>query len=65
MKDFLGKELKVGDEIVYMSTGYQSFHKGEIVKLTNKRIAIERLRDVPKPSWEDPTYRHPSTVVKI
>lgn len=30
MKDFLGKELNVGDEVVYMRVNYRKLRKGTI-----------------------------------
>ena len=40
-KDFLGRELKVGDEVVFMEVEYRSLKKGTIERLTNKMVFIK------------------------
>ncbi|QYC52438.1 hypothetical protein [Salmonella phage SSBI34] len=37
MKDFLGKELEVGDRIVYMQAGYKEFKKATVVGFSPKK----------------------------
>lgn len=35
MKDYLGKELNVGDEVVFVESGYRNFKRGIIIKITS------------------------------
>ena len=42
-KDFTGKELNVGDEIVFMSIGYRALNKGKILTIAPKMVSIEYL----------------------
>lgn len=39
-KDFLGNELKVGDNIVFIHRRYQELRKGVILKLNPKQATI-------------------------
>lgn len=58
MKDFLGNNLEVGDEVVFMCLGYRELRKGIISKMTDKTIFIEcgRLK---------PFKQTPSQIIKI
>jgi len=40
-KDFLGQELQVGDEIVFVQLGYRNLLKGKIASITPKTLMIE------------------------
>lgn len=40
MKDFLGNELNVGDEVVSIELGYKSLYRTKIVKITAKTIFV-------------------------
>lgn len=40
MRDFLGKELRVGDECVYVRLSYRELTRGSIVKLTPKMVVF-------------------------
>lgn len=40
-KDFLGKELFVGDEIAFMELKYRHMERGKITKITPKMLFIE------------------------
>lgn len=44
MKDFLGRELKVGDEVVCIEKGYNNLLRGEIVKITPKTLQVKYTR---------------------
>lgn len=44
MKDFLGNELNIGDEVVYMCLGYRSLNKGFINKMSAKTIWISHTK---------------------
>jgi len=39
-KDFLGKELRVGDIVIFMDPHYKSFIKGTITKFTTHAVTI-------------------------
>ena len=39
-KDFLGKELRVGDNVVFMEIKYRNFKKAVITKLTPQKAYI-------------------------
>lgn len=48
-KDYLGKEINIGDSVVYMKTNYREFKTGIIVDITPKQVKIMPLRgDVEK-----------------
>ena len=38
--DFLGNEVNIGDEVVFMQLQYRSLMKGKIIKMTNKKVYI-------------------------
>ena len=40
-KDFIGNELAVGDEIVFMTISYRDLRKGKIIKITPKMVIID------------------------
>lgn len=39
-KDFLGKELKLGDKVITCPNYYKEFRKGEIIKFTPKMVKV-------------------------
>lgn len=41
MKDYLGNDLQVGDEVVYVELGYRNFKKGKIARFTAKFVFIK------------------------
>ena len=51
MKDFLGNNLEVGDEVVCIQKDYKNLIEGQITKITDKTILVEyvfqrRIREV-------------------
>ena len=44
MKDFLDKEVQVGDEVVITEPGYHNFVRGVIVKFTPKGVKVKYHR---------------------
>jgi hypothetical protein len=40
MKDYLGKKLIEGDEVVFMKIEYKEFSKGIITKINKKKLTI-------------------------
>jgi hypothetical protein len=43
-RDFLGNELKIGDEVVFMQLGYRSLMKGVIVGMSNRKATLTHPR---------------------
>jgi hypothetical protein len=39
-KDFLGNELKLGDEVVFMQKSYRTLMRGTIIKMSPKTCMI-------------------------
>ncbi len=44
LKDFLGQDLEVGDEVVFIQLRYRNLLKGTIIKMTPKTILIAHER---------------------
>lgn len=61
MKDFLGNELKVGDEVACIQLGYKNLVRGTVVKLTPQAM---RVNWGGKP-WQEATLRYSDQVIKI
>ena len=40
-KDYLGKDLAVGDYVAFMMIGYRDFVKGTIVKVNPQKVTIK------------------------
>jgi len=40
-KDFLGNELTIGDQVIYMERGYRELDIGTIVKLTKCKVMVQ------------------------
>lgn len=59
MKDFLGRNLCIGNEIVFMSVGYRYLRKGKIIKIGKAKLTIK-----PESGVEN-TYQFPNQVIKI
>jgi len=46
--DFLGAELNVGDEVVFISRGYRDFSRGTVVSFTPQKVRIAHIhRNIP------------------
>ena len=41
MKDFLGYELNIGDDVVFMQKEYRSLMRGRIIKITKCMVVVE------------------------
>jgi peroxiredoxin len=39
-KDFFGNEIKVGDTVAFMQTGYRSLRSGTVKSITEKTVLI-------------------------
>ena len=40
VRDYMGKEIRVGDVVVCMSVRYANFMKGTVTKITPKKVKI-------------------------
>lgn len=62
MKDFLGNEIVLGDNVVYLFYGKTSsdFRKGKVVKITEKMVLIET-----KLWYQKTTYKQPDKIIDI
>jgi hypothetical protein len=68
--DFLGNELNVGDEVVYLDTKYKELHKGIIIKLSDTQATIRDTRYDVNDIWYDSmgrgkTCRYYNCIIKI
>ena len=61
-KDFLGKEINIGDEVVFMRQGYRELIRGVIFHETPKTISIY---DIDERGWRRETKQFPCQCVKI
>ena len=65
MKDFLGRELNVGDEVVYLSHSRTSsnMYRGIVVEFTPCKVRIETYTADGEGAW--PQLKFPYHVVKV
>ena len=42
--DFLGNELNIGDEVVFMQLSYRSLMRGKITRISDTKVKIEHER---------------------
>jgi hypothetical protein len=45
MTDFLGKELQIGDEVVFMQLKYRNLLRGKIIAMSKIKIQIKHAPD--------------------
>ena len=73
MKDYLGVELEIGDEVIYHSQHYRCFHKGRVVRWTPKMVIIDVTPNDATPyhecsdnlkRWRE-LRQHPSQLIRI
>ena len=63
MKDFLGKEISIADEVIYMHQHYMELCKGVVVDFTPKKVRIKQL---PVKKWQnETTLRDSKTIVVV
>lgn len=43
MKDFLKRDLEVGDTVVFTQLGYRDLRKGRITRMTAQMVFLEQL----------------------
>jgi len=61
MKDFLGQELRVGDNVVIIATSYGSSTELEQGKITKINKVMATVED----KWKNQGAKHPSKILKI
>jgi len=62
MKDFLGNDLYVGDEVAFVQLGYRNLLRGRIKRITEKTILISHEMTN---TCSTETKQTPSQVIKI
>jgi hypothetical protein len=62
MKDFLGNELKIGDEVVFVQLHYRNLLRGTIKNMTAKTILISHKATN---NYQMETKQSPDQVIKI
>jgi len=50
VKDFLGNDLALGDEVVLTAPNYRHFVKAKVIKFTPKKVRVEYLN-----TWNFPS----------
>ena len=59
-KDFLGRELAIGDFVIFIRQGYRSFRLANVIGVTPKKVRIK---------WGDSKWtellQEPSSLVKV
>lgn len=66
MKDFLGRELQVGDKVVVLAHNETSstLYKAQVIKIAEKKVQVKALQ---KSSWKfsEISYKDPHKLVKV
>lgn len=70
MTDYLGKELAIGDYVVFVRQRYREFAKGQIIKFTDKNVRLRCLdshgNPMPERSWCSNTLlQTPKQLIRI
>ena len=60
-KDFLNKDINVGDQVVFMQKDYRYFRKGIVNKITDKMVFI--IPEDPKTIWDTLKQFHNQVIV--
>ena len=65
MKDFIGRELAIGDEVIYLSHGRTSscFYRAIVTGFTPMKIKLETYLNDGRQAWCEQKY--PRHVVKV
>ncbi len=58
MKDYLGKILLIGDEVVFIESRYRNFVDGKVLKINKQKVTIEDMEG----TYE--TCIYPNVVIK-
>lgn len=66
MKDFLGRELQVGDKVVVLAHNKTSstLYKAQVIKIAEKKVQVKALQ---KSGWQfsEISYKDPHKLVKV
>ncbi len=62
--DFLGNELKIGDDVVFITPGYRDLSKGTIISETPNYFQIQRHTTDPHGHF-DKIKQTPDQLIKI
>lgn len=61
--DYFGNEIKVGDTVAFMQTGYRNFMEGTVSKLTDQTVIIDH--EPTNTSKTQTKQFHKQVIVKI
>ena len=61
MKDFVGNELLVDDEVILVKPRYREFVKGKILKMTAQTVFLEYMHQ----GYMCEVKQHPSQLIKV
>lgn len=63
MKDLLGVEIEIGDEVVFSANEYVSVSVSKVVGFGKKKVLLERTSKYP---WNNPNIsRYPTEIVVL
>jgi len=65
MKDFLGKELSLDDEVVFTAPSYRMFAKGKIIAFTKTKVRVEYMNtwNYQAPGYKNEYLAEPSFLI--
>lgn len=65
MKDFLGNNLELGDEVVFTAPKYRMFAKGNIIAFTKNKVRVEYMNtwNFAAPGYKDEYLCEPSFLI--
>ena len=61
MKDYVGNELAVGDEVILVMPRYREFVKGKIIKMTEKTVFLKYVDG----NYEYEVKQTPRQLIKV
>lgn len=67
MKDFLGRDLEIGDSVVIIAPGYRDLVLARIMKFTAKQVKVSYMNtwNFGKPGRYAELLQYPSQLVKV
>ena len=60
--DFLGKELIIGDKVIFVKPGYKYFVKGIVQSISPKQLKVMFFNSIYKS--DDFTHKYPRELIK-
>ena len=63
MKDFLGKDLKIGDAVSLVIPRYRDIAVGVITRATAKKLVINYFDESNKRTWK--AHKYPKQLIKV